>query len=133
MYQRIPTVQRLTAYGKEIRKIRIEKDLTMTNMATTMNLSAACLSAMELGNKEVTPAFIKKLVKELSLSEKDAANLRKAAMQSCRVVRIKLTGAKPANRELAYVISNKIGELSEATCNRLLDLINAEEKEHAQK
>ena len=47
----------LTKFGKELRKIRIENDEILKDMADKLNVTAAYLSAVENGNRKVPDAL----------------------------------------------------------------------------
>lgn len=49
---------KLTPFGLFVRKIRLEKGLTLKQMADHLKVSSAYLSAVELGEKPLTPKVV---------------------------------------------------------------------------
>jgi transcriptional regulator with XRE-family HTH domain len=46
---------KVTDFGLIVRKLRLELNLRMKDMATALDVSSAYLSAVELGNRQLTP------------------------------------------------------------------------------
>ena len=69
---------RITEYGKIVRKARIDANLTMLEMAKTLGVSSAYLSALEVGRKRVSDDFLTKVIAYLieKLPDFDAEKLR---------------------------------------------------------
>ena len=59
----------LTKFGKELRKIRIENDEILKDMADKLNVTAAYLSAVENGNRKVPDAWVNTIVTKYTLSD----------------------------------------------------------------
>ena len=59
----------LTKFGKELRKIRIENDEILKDMADKLNVTAAYLSAVENGNRKVPDAWVNTIVTKYNLSD----------------------------------------------------------------
>lgn len=55
----------MTPFGKEIRKIRIDADITMSDMAAAIEKTPAYLSAVELGDKPLSDALVQDIIKYL--------------------------------------------------------------------
>ena len=53
---------RLTEYGKIVRKARLDAGVTMLEMARSIGVSPSYLSATEVGDKKISPAFLEKVV-----------------------------------------------------------------------
>lgn len=68
----------VTAFGKFLRKLRVDRELTLRDMATSLGISSAHLSAMELGKRTIQPQLADKIAaiygvqcdQEIKLSEK---------------------------------------------------------------
>ncbi len=54
----------LTTYGKYLRKLRVDNNETLKDMAINLGISVAYLSAVELGKREV-PSHWNSIIKEL--------------------------------------------------------------------
>jgi transcriptional regulator with XRE-family HTH domain len=68
----------VTVFGKFLRKLRVDRELTLRDMATSLGISSAYLSAMELGKRTIQPQLADKIAaiygvpcdQEIKLSEK---------------------------------------------------------------
>lgn len=52
---------KLTAFGKVIRKLRIEHNLLLGQMASKIGISSAYLSSIELGERNIPKDFLEKM------------------------------------------------------------------------
>lgn len=69
----------LTAFGVEIRKLRLDKRMRLLDLAELLNKSAAFLSAIETGRKPIPDGFVRDVGKAMELSTEEFSKLRKAA------------------------------------------------------
>ena len=51
----------ITAFGKAIRKARIDADTNLASMATELNTTPSFLSAMEMGRKKIPREWVSKI------------------------------------------------------------------------
>ncbi len=51
----------ITAFGKAVRKARIDTDETMVSMAETLGVSVAFLSSLEYGRKKIPTEWVEKI------------------------------------------------------------------------
>jgi HTH-type transcriptional regulator, competence development regulator len=80
------SIEKLTDYGREVRKIRIELDLNLKEMAELMNVSSAYISALEHGHKEVTLGWCDRVKKELGLTNDQYLAITRSIAASRRSV-----------------------------------------------
>lgn len=69
----------ITPFGKELRKLRIDADEILLNMADKLGITAAYLSSIENGKRDIPKDFIKKISSVYSLS-KDQIKVLETAM-----------------------------------------------------
>ncbi|AMO58131.1 helix-turn-helix domain-containing protein [Endozoicomonas montiporae] len=72
----------LTPFGKEVRKHRIEQDMTLKVMADGLDVSSALLSSIETGKRSITPGLVDRVVNFLNLDREGRFSLQQAADQS---------------------------------------------------
>ncbi len=72
----------LTEIGKELRKLRIDRDEFMRDMAEKLNKSSAFLSSLERGEKSPPKDFEEQVIMKYELAEEAADRLRSAADMS---------------------------------------------------
>ena len=96
----------LTAFGKEVRKIRLDRGELLKTMADS-------LSAIEHGKKAIPKSFISSLTSLYSLSQNEIENLEKAADLSKQNVNINLIGKDADLAGLANAFARKFDSLTE--------------------
>ena len=62
-------MSKLTDFGKAIRKLRIDYDTNLNELATSIGVSSAFLSAVETGKKPISAELITKITNALGLSK----------------------------------------------------------------
>ena len=67
--------RKATEFGKELRKIRVERDETLVDMARRLGVSPSRLSVIERGGRSVPSGMAARVVEEYGLSGEEAARL----------------------------------------------------------
>ncbi len=68
----------LTDFGKTLRKLRIDHDVNLKNMADGLGVTSAFLSGVETGRKAINPGLINKISEILNLSDAESLELNAA-------------------------------------------------------
>lgn len=97
----------LTAFGKELRKLRITSNQLIRDMAANLGVTASYLSAVETGKRQIPEGWIKTLVGLYNLSESEACNLQNAADASALSVKITLDGLSDRQRSTAVLFARE--------------------------
>ncbi|AWC21468.1 helix-turn-helix domain-containing protein [Aminobacter sp. P9b] len=104
----------MTPLGERIRELRRERGVSQKDMAASIGVSAAYLSALEHGHRGVpTWAMIQKIIGYFNVIWDDAEELQKLAEGSHPRVVVDTAGLSPAATELANLLAQAIGELNE--------------------
>lgn len=112
-----------TEFGKELRKLRIDKDETLATMAKKLNISISYLSAIETGIRSVPNDFIEKLSIKYKLSKKETETFIEAMNRSKTSIDISLTSTLPFQRDLAIMLARKLPDLSDDECKKMLSIL----------
>ena len=105
----------MTPLGERIRELRRERGVSQKDMAASIGVSAAYLSALEHGHRGVpTWAMIQKIIGYFNVIWDDAEELQKLAEGSHPRVVVDTAGLSPAATELANLMAQAVGELNEA-------------------
>lgn len=116
----------LTAFGREVRKLRIDKGVSLMEMADDLGWSAAFVSSVETGRKDPPEEYVSRVVKFFGLTGNNAEQLRKIALQSRNVVRLKL---QPKNQEVVAEFARKFNSLDKRDMDEILSILRrAQEK-----
>jgi transcriptional regulator with XRE-family HTH domain len=92
----------LTRFGKQLRKIRIESDQRLKDMADKLGVTVAYLSAVENGNRKVPDAWIPIIATEYCLDEHEEIELQQAAYENKKEIRISLEDNVKADLALSF-------------------------------
>ena len=110
----------LTAYGKALRKLRIDRQELLKEMAERLKVSSAYLSAVETGKRRIPQNWTDLLVEEYQLDRKVAQELRDAEEVSSMEVRISLEGASDLQRSAALTFAKALDGLSDDELKKIM-------------
>ena len=109
-----------TAFGKELRKLRIDKDETIHQMAKKLGMSISYLSAIEAGNRNIPGELVNMIIEKYHLDKERSEAIRKAEAASAQGVNIDLSTVSAEQRQLAFVLSRKLSDMSDEDCQALI-------------
>ncbi|EJE8673498.1 XRE family transcriptional regulator [Vibrio parahaemolyticus] len=112
----------VTAFGKFLRKLRVEKELVLRDMATSLEVSSAQLSAMELGKRTIQPQLAEKIVATYDGigSVDDIKRLIDVSQPSLKT---DLTSGNDKQRETMIMFARAFNELSDEQIKSVQDII----------
>jgi hypothetical protein len=100
-----------TALGKELRKLRIDHDERLLDMADRVGKSASFISAVEVGKKSPPVGFEDLVIKAYGLTAGAAEALKRAADASRKAFLLEPSSA--LGRDTAGLLARKINTLSD--------------------
>ena len=107
----------LTKFGKMLRKIRIEHDERLKDMADKLGVTVAYLSAVENGNRNIPDAWVNIIPMEYHLNEEEAIELQSAAYGNKNAIKIDFHDEIRA--DLALSFARKFKTLTDDDVNEL--------------
>lgn len=110
-----------TSFGKELRKLRIDKDENIHSMAKKLGISISYLSAIEAGSRNIPDDLVDKVVKKYHLSEERSEIMRQAEAESSKEIEIDLKTMTAEQRKLVFALSRKLNEMSDEDCLNILN------------
>lgn len=117
---------KITPYGKAVRRLRLEKEITMSRMAEGLNLSPAFLSGVETGSKKIPADLPEKTADFLKATPAERNSLREAAALSAQEFRVGVSrGASVHDREIAAMFARRFPNLNDdekASIRRILEV-----------
>lgn len=118
----------MTPFGLFMRKLRLESGLLLKDMAETMGVSSAYLSALEHGKKGAPGAeFVSALESKLRLSAAQTEELKRAVRDSATSVTIPAK-ATPLGFQTAHAFARKLPNLSEKQLRLVLGVLDDKDK-----
>jgi transcriptional regulator with XRE-family HTH domain len=116
----------MTPFGVKLRQIRAERGMTLKQMAESLGVSSAYLSALEHGRRG-RPAhpMVVALCAQLNIIWDEADELVDLARRSHPRVTVDTAGLAPQATELANLLAERIRKLSPAEIERMLAILKA--------
>lgn len=107
-----------------MRQLRAERGLRLMDMAKSLGVSAAYLSALEHGNRSrPSVGLVQQISALFNLAWDDVDDLKRLAELSHPRAKIRTAGLSAKATELANRLSESIDELDDETIDRLLGLL----------
>ena len=110
-----------TTFGKELRKLRIDKDETIHMMAKKLGISISYLSAIEAGSRNIPNGMVDKIIEKYRLTKERSEIMRQAEAESSKEIDIDLSTVTVEQRKLVFALSRKLNNMSDEDC---LDILN---------
>lgn len=114
----------ITEFGKEIRKLRIDKSMTLTDMAKRIKFSVSHVSSIETGHRNITRELLKIILSSFKLKESEKKRLTLIADRSNNSVKINLANSSLKSRQLALCFSQKFKSLRDDDIKCLQAILN---------
>lgn len=118
----------MTSLGVALRKIRLDRQELLREMAAKLNVSSAFLSAVETGKKRPPANFVKKICEAYGLSDVERNELQQAAEMSLDEVKINLTGVSSAQHQAAISFAKALNGLSDEEISQIMHVFNNKRK-----
>ena len=109
-----------------LKKIRINNEELLLDMAKKLNMSSTFLSAIENGKKKVPDDFKDKLCSNYSLSEEEIKELNEGIVINNDKVDLTLSELSGPKKELAISLGRSFDTLSDKEVDELLNIIGKE-------
>lgn len=116
-----------TEIGKELRKLRIEHDERLLDMAGKLDKSSAFISAVERGTKSPPAGFVDLVIRAYKLAGDAAEALRRAADRSRSNFTLEADGLLA--RDTAGLMARRMNSLSEDELKSILQILSKKEND----
>ena len=113
-----------TALGKFLRKIRVDRDERLYDMAKRLGVSSAFLSGVENGHKKASVNLINKIVEYYNLNESQQEKLKDALSLSEN--RIDISQFSPQKQEATLMFARKCDELTDEQIEQIQKILKGD-------
>jgi transcriptional regulator with XRE-family HTH domain len=111
----------MTPFGAKLRELRKARGITLTEMAASLEISSAYLSALEHGKRgKPSPMLVRQICTFFTIIWDEAEELERLSRISHPRVAVDTAGLSPRATELANLLAERIGDLSEEELAALL-------------
>ena len=120
----------LTEIGKFLRKVRIDRNLLLKDMALGLEVSPAYLSTVETGKKTFSDDFVRKIASYLGFSpgSKEYEELEDAAIRTRGQVQVPFNGMTQRHQEVAMAVSRQFEEMKTTELDQILAVLTRVKK-----
>lgn len=112
-----------TRLGKLLRKIRIDRDEYLKNMAEHLGVTSAYLSAIENGKRNMSDALLDRLAEVYSLTSEALTDLKEAAATSKGKVEIGVADTSEDKKSVAWAFARKFDDLSDKQISEIKKIL----------
>jgi transcriptional regulator with XRE-family HTH domain len=111
----------MTPFGAKLRELRKVRGITLKEMAASLEISSAYLSALEHGKRgKPSPMLVRQICTFFTIIWDEAEELERLSRISHPRVAVDTAGLSPRATELANLLAERIGDLSEDELAALL-------------
>lgn len=114
----------ISAFGKKLRMIRLERDMLLKDMADDLGVSTAYLSSVENGKRSIPNEWIPKIAAMYGV---DNDELKELAFLSNTTASVELTSNMNAN-SLLYSFARKFKDLDEDDISKINEILRKSKK-----
>lgn len=114
----------VTAFGRELRIIRLDNNELLKDMADKLNISAAYLSSIENGKKRPTADFVDKICAEYDLDNEYIATLKNAYYRTVEEISLSAENMTSQQFDMSLVLARKLNELDSEQIESILKILN---------
>lgn len=113
----------LTEFGKICRKIRIDSNELLADMAERLDVSSSFLSAVENGKKSIPEGWASIISKLYALGDKAEDELESAALESAKQVKIRTEKLNREDKDLVFAFARNFEKLEQSDRDEILKLL----------
>ena len=113
----------LTPFGKEVRKIRIDQQISLTQMANDLGMKPSYLSAIENGRKPVPDKLVNEVHKYFRNCGNTKAKWRELADASTTQFKLDLKGVDERDRDLFLAFGRSAKYLPSDAKKRIREIL----------
>ena len=113
----------ISKFGICVRNIREKENDSLRQMAIKLGVSAAFLSAMEVGRKPIPVEYVDKIKKIYNLSKKEEIELENSIYETNERVPIELKKMNEAQKDVSLMFARKIKNADEALLKKLKEAL----------
>lgn len=115
----------ITPFGKQVRKYRIDADVTLSDMAEELDLYPSYLSAVETGRKALNEDLVRRCVAYFRKQGIDATNL--LALADRRRMEVSVEHLEENERAAFAALARKLPTLPKSKRRQMIEKILEEE------
>lgn len=116
----------ITEFGKALRKLRIDRNEYIKDMAEKLHISVAYLSAIETGKRAIPENLVGGITRAYRLEPDDVDALNQLKDKSNREVRISLIGKTRKQIEAILRFAKCVGTMNNEKLDKIVQIMDDE-------
>lgn len=116
-------VEMFTSFGKFARKLRMNNNELLKDMADRLKVTSSYLSAVEHGKKRIPDDWQEELSEIYHLSSEQIDELKLAIIQSANEIEINLRNTTDVQKQVAYSFARRLESLSEDELDKIQEIL----------
>lgn len=122
----------MTPFGAKLRELRKSRGITLKEMAESLEISSAYLSALEHGKRgKPSPMLVRQICTFFTIIWDEAEELERLARVSHPRVIVDTAGLSPRATELANLLAERVGDLDDQQLDEILEKLKAAKPKRA--
>ena len=117
-----------TEVGKYLRKLRIDNEEILKNMADKLKVSSSFLSAIENGKKNMPKSMEEKIIIIYNLDDEKIREFRKAVEDSLNSIQMDLKDTSNERKQLAINFARKFDSLDDDLTKQIFEMLKESDK-----
>lgn len=122
----------ITTFGKLLRKLRIDHNEVLKDMADRLGVTPSFLSAVEVGRKNAPTGWSAVIAEKYGLSPAEFEELRIAEKDAVTSVKISFLQSDQQQRAAALVFAREFGKMSDQTAEQVIKLLTRNKDEEGE-
>lgn len=114
----------LTLFGKFVRKLRIDRNELLKDMAVKLGVASSYLSAVETGKRNVPHDWLEKITTLYQLNYEETQELKTAIESSQLSIKIDLKRASSKDKNLVMSFAREFKELDDEEKSKIWDILH---------
>ncbi len=114
----------LTEFGKMLRKIRIDNNELLKNMADRLSVTPSYLSAVEVGKRNIPDNWVNLIALSYGLDNTQRQLLQKSAYDSSNQIKFDLQSMDSTNKNLVLSFAREFKSLDDKQRDKIFSILN---------
>lgn len=116
----------ITEFGKALRKLRIDRNEYIKDMAEKLHISVAYLSAIETGKRKIPENLVGGIARAYGLEQDEVNSLNELKDKSNSEVRISLIGKTSKQEEVILRFAKCVGAMNDEKLDKIVQIMEDE-------
>ncbi|MDO4569030.1 MAG: helix-turn-helix transcriptional regulator [Planctomycetia bacterium] len=113
----------ITSFGKILRKIRIDRNEILLDMAKKLEVAVSYLSAVETNRRAIPESWLATIPKLYHLNEDETQKLYAAALESIKNFKIRIEHESPLGKDVVAAFARQLPEMNEEEKEQLYEFL----------